>query len=67
MASYEIGDIVKLKSGSKPKTVEFFGNALGGAPIVHCVWEDEKGATQRGEFHADTLEIVKDDYTITTV
>jgi len=25
--------------------------------VVHCVWEDEKSTTQRGGFHADTLQI----------
>jgi uncharacterized protein YodC (DUF2158 family) len=61
MATFKIGDVVRLKSGSAPKTIEFVGTSPQGNPYVACVWEDEKGNNQRSEFHPDTLEICNSD------
>lgn len=49
------GDVVTLKSGGTKKTVEAIDTEDG---TIHCVWEDNDGETQRGEYDPDTLKTV---------
>lgn len=48
--NYEIGDVVKLRSGGPSMTVTNFGSAYGPADDVVCVWfdgNDKKSSTFR--------------------
>jgi len=39
--TFEVGDVVRLKSGGPAMTVEEVGDSpLAGGPYVHCTWFD---------------------------
>jgi uncharacterized protein YodC (DUF2158 family) len=48
---FKVGDVVVLRSGSIPMTVE----EIDGKD-VSCVWMDEKRKMERGTFPAATLQ-----------
>lgn len=54
MRPLEVGDVVRLKSGSPPLTVASFGTR-DGATMVRVVWLDEKAQAQGGTFDARCL------------
>ena len=51
--SFQVGDIVRLRSGGIPMTVE----EIVDTHQVKCVWFDEKSRLQRMAFVIATLEI----------
>lgn len=51
--SFQVGDIVRLRSGGKPMTV---AEVVDGNHVI-CIWSDEKGHLQRMSFVIATLEI----------
>jgi len=51
--SFQVGDIVKLRSGGIPMTVE----EVVDGHSVKCIWFDDKGDLQRMSFVIATLEI----------
>jgi uncharacterized protein YodC (DUF2158 family) len=48
--SIQVGDVVRLKSGSPNMTVTSVGEDLGGTMTVWCAWFDQKAAQQSGAF-----------------
>jgi len=67
---FEVGDVVRLKSGSPAMTVDYIGIGPWGEDTVYAVWFEEGsdnhcsseksyGALQRGEFTHDSLDPVK--------
>jgi uncharacterized protein YodC (DUF2158 family) len=50
--SFQVGDIVTLRSGGVPMTVE----EIIDNHEVRCIWFDEKGQLQRMNFVIATLE-----------
>lgn len=58
---FEVGDVVRLKSGGPRMTVQKVGDFVG-EPYVQCSWFVVVGKNQKlenGSFHPKTLE--KDD------
>jgi len=56
---FEIGDIVKLKSGGPEMTVNGYVIELSNTrDIVTCKWFDSDNKQQSEKFHQDALEIV---------
>jgi len=56
--NFEIGDLVKLKSGGPLMTVEEVG-PIQGAEVVSCVWFEKVGnrqLRQQADFKPATLE-----------
>ena len=56
MTEFEIGSVVRLKSGGPKITVA--GNAFKELPYVNaypCVWFDSRGIKHDGIFEADAL------------
>jgi len=51
---YQVGDIVKLRSGGASMTVE----EVVDSHQVKCVWIDEVGQPHRSSFVIATLELV---------
>ena len=49
---YDVGDVVKLKSGGPKMTVE----KIDEDEFIHCVWFDEMNVTQSQGFPASALE-----------
>ena len=59
MADFQIGDVVKLKSGGPKMTVTGTGKDMYGKPTVVCTWfaqHDTKRET--GVFPVETVEAV---------
>ena len=57
MTEFEIGAVVRLKSGGPKITVA--GTAFNELPYVNaypCVWFDSKGTKHDGVFESDALE-----------
>ena len=52
-SSFQVGDVVILRSGGAPMTVE----EVIDAHSVKCVWCDDKGQVQRTMFVIATLEL----------
>ncbi|MDP1630205.1 MAG: DUF2158 domain-containing protein [Caulobacter sp.] len=53
---FQIGDVVRLKSGSPAMTITQVGEAhMTGQPTVWCVWFDSKGQ-QTGSFPLGAVE-----------
>lgn len=53
---FQIGDVVRLKSGGPAMTITEVGDAyMSGRPTVWCAWFDAKGR-QSGDFPPATLE-----------
>ena len=52
-----VGDTVRLKSGSPVMTVESVED-FDGTMMVHCVWFDDKKVPQHQSFPAAIVEIV---------
>ena len=49
--SFKVGDVVRLKSGGPPMTVE-----QTGGKAIRCAWFNGGGGYNSGMFHGDTLE-----------
>lgn len=59
--TFQVGDIVQLKSGGPKMTVEFVGgSAFGGGTIVQCKWFDEKNKLMTSDFQPGSLKKVAD-------
>jgi uncharacterized protein YodC (DUF2158 family) len=61
MADFQIGDVVKLKSGGPKMTVTGTGKDMSGKPTVGCTWfvqHDTKKET--GAFPVEAVEAVID-------
>ncbi|HTJ95618.1 MAG TPA: YodC family protein [Pararobbsia sp.] len=58
---YEIGDVVRLKSGGQPMTVNQVG-PVAFAPGVWliCQWFDLQGQLHQEMFHEDTVQRVEE-------
>ena len=52
-SSFQVGDIVRLRSGGIPMTVE----EVVDGHSVKCIWFDDKGDLQRVTFVIATLEL----------
>jgi uncharacterized protein YodC (DUF2158 family) len=51
---FQLGDVVRLASGSLPMTVT---RADPDGSAVCCIWMDRAGAVQRGEFIPEALRL----------
>jgi uncharacterized protein YodC (DUF2158 family) len=60
MPKFHVGDVVKLKSGGMPMTVEGYTVPFVGQ--VKVTWFDSAGNPQRGVYHEDTLDKVEATY-----
>lgn len=60
MPKFHIGDVVKLKSGGMPMTVEGYTVPFEGQ--VKVAWFDSEGKPQRGVYHEETLDKVEATY-----
>ena len=60
MPKFHVGDVVKLKSGGMPMTVEGYPVPFTGQ--VRVTWFDSAGKSQRETYHEDTLTKVETSY-----
>ena len=60
MPKFHVGDVVKLKSGGMPMTVEGYANPS--SRQVQVAWFDAAGKPQHGTYHEDTLEKIEATY-----
>jgi len=61
VAPFEIGDVVRLKSGGPPMTVTQVGiRHMTGQMTVWCTWFDAKNTPQDGTFPPAALETDED-------
>ena len=57
MSTFKIGDVVQLKSGSPPMTI----NACYENNIFVCAWFDKANIKQSTSFNGGTLEIFNEE------
>lgn len=53
---FQVGDVVRLKSGGPAMTVTTVGNNMADVMSVWCVWFDQKAAQQNGTFPVGAVE-----------
>lgn len=53
---FQVGDVVRLKSGGPQMTVADTGEDMSGRQMVWCMWFDEKGARQQETFPPEALD-----------
>ncbi len=56
MMEFNLGDIVKLKSGSCKMIVS--SHSYQHNPYVLCFWHDKKGVPRQSEYRPELLKIV---------
>jgi len=57
---FKVGDVVALKSGGPPMTVdEVLEMPEGSKGCIKCRWFDVKEQLKKGEFSPDSLEVSK--------
>jgi len=62
MIEFELGEVVRLKSGGPKMTVTSLDEgSLGSGPEVWCEWFDDKTKVQSGGFAPTSLEKVPPD------
>ena len=60
MSDFKVGDVVQLKSGGPPMTIQrMYPDST--PPDAKCKWFDEKSATKEEDFALGSLIHIEDD------
>lgn len=55
MEDFKVGDVVFLKSGSAPMTIEIFNQDGSLMSQCVCIWHDAKGNLKKANYNPETL------------